>query len=159
MEAVGATSLCLAHGCSSRMVNQLVSVSQTLPEKLEMGVEDVHDAYCPRTASLLNLKLTFLKILLIATVCVLINKKKIEKNHFHYSGTAAHTWLTGRSASSRLRGGSSTRGSKLLRRRHGDSPELRMVAGAASRVTSPGGSPAGTGVPAGGCDRAAAGGS
>lgn len=64
------------------MVNQLVSVSQTLPEKLEMGVEDVHDAYCPRTASLLNLKLTFLKILLIATVCVLINKKKKREKSF-----------------------------------------------------------------------------
>lgn len=157
MEAVGATSLCLAHGCSS-VVNQLVSVSQTQPEKLEMGVEDVHDAYCPRTASLLNLKLTFLKILLIATVLIKKEKKK-KKNHFHYSGTTAHTWLTGRSASSRLRGGASTRGSKLLRRRHGDSPELRMVAEAASRVTSPGGSPAGTGAPAGGCDRAAAEGS
>lgn len=75
MEAVGATSLCLAHGCSS-VVNQLVSVSQTLPENLEMGVEDVHDAYCPRTALFLNLKLAFLKILLISKVCVLIKKEK-----------------------------------------------------------------------------------
>lgn len=118
-----------------------------------MGVEDVHDAYCLRTTLLLNLKLALLKILLIAKVLI---KKK---NHFYYSGTTAHTWLTGRSASSRLRGGSSTRGSKLLRRRHGDSPKLWMVAEAGSQVTSPGGSPAATGVPAGGCDRAVAEGS
>lgn len=120
-----------------------------------MGVEDVHDAYCLRTALLLNLKLTLLKIFLIAKVCFLIKKK----NNFYYSGTTTHTWLTGRSASSRLRGGSSARGSKLLRRRHGDSPKLWMVVEAVSQVTSPGGSPAATGVPVGGCDRAAAEGS
>lgn len=74
-------------------------------------------------------------------------------------GASAQTWLTGRSASSRLRGGSGTRGSKLLRRRHGDSPALRMAVDAGPQLTPPGASPAGTGALAGGCDRAAAGGS
>lgn len=52
MEAVG---LCLAHGCSSG-VNQLVSVSQTLTEKLEMGAED-GDGCRPLTALAFNARL------------------------------------------------------------------------------------------------------
>lgn len=64
----------------------------------------------------------------------------------------AHTSLTGRSATSRSRGGSGTWGSKLLRRRQGDSSESKSV-------TLPGESPAGTGVLACGCDWAGAAGS
>lgn len=78
--------------------------------------------------------------------------------HFHRlsSGVEAQTWLTGRSASSRSRGGSGKCGSKLLRRRHGDSSGYVTVVAA---VTLPGASPAGTGVLAHGCDWAVAAGS
>lgn len=75
------------------------------------------------------------------------------------SGSVAHTSLTGKSASSRSRGGSGMWGSKLLRRRHGDSSELLMVVTGGSRVTLPDASPAGTGVLACGCDWAVAAGS
>lgn len=77
------------------------------------------------------------------------------------SGVEAQTWLTGRSASSRSRGGSGKCGSKLLRRRHGDSSEYVMVVAVTGglHVTLPGASPAGTGVLAHGCDWAVAAGS
>lgn len=78
---------------------------------------------------------------------------------FKLSSSTAQTSLTGRSASSRSRGGSGMWGSKLLRLRHGDSSELSMAVAGGSQVTLPGASPAGTGVLACGCDWAVAAGS
>lgn len=69
------------------------------------------------------------------------------------------TSLTGRSASSRSSGGSGMRGSKLLRLLHGDSSKLLTMVTGCLHVTLPGASPAGTGVPASGCDWAGAAGS
>lgn len=75
------------------------------------------------------------------------------------SSSKAQTSLTGRSASSKSRGGSGMWGSKLLRRRHGDSSELVIEVTGGWHITLPDASPAGIGVLVCGCDWAVAAGS
>lgn len=75
------------------------------------------------------------------------------------SSSKTQTSLTGKSASSKSRGGSGMWGSKLLRRRHGDSSEKMMVVTGCWHVTLPDAFPAEKGVLACGCDWAVAAGS
>lgn len=75
------------------------------------------------------------------------------------SNSKAQTSLTGRSASSKSRGGSGMWGSKLLRLRHGDSSELVIVVTGGWHITLPDASPAGIGALVCGCDWAVAAGS
>lgn len=151
------TGSSLAHECSS-VVTQLVCLEHWRHWRRSSKGEFVMLYSCHPPAALVWKPTPAL----LNTCCALFPpylRSLHPDKHVLTSSSTAQTSLTGRSASSRSRGGSGMWGSKLLRRRHGDSSELLMVVAGGSQVTLPGASPAGTGVLACGCDWAVAAGS